>query len=135
MKPVKDIQDIEYEIKKALKILKSLPTDGPKPIKSHWPAYLNKEIQKSAISKNKDYCSPLPEEIDDMDEVLEDWLKQIEYDERNLVFVRNLGYSWKTLTVKFNYSRSSLYSKYVHALYKILKYVLKKQQADIVEEK
>ena len=51
-----------------------------------------------------------------MDEVLEDWLKQIEYDERNLVFVRNLGYSWKTLTVKFNYSRSSLYSKYVHGV-------------------
>ena len=128
MKPIKNIQDIEFEIKKALKILQTLPTDGPKHIKAHWPTYLNKETQLVTFHKSQTYLNPLPEEIDDMDEVLEDWLKQVDYDERNLILTRNTGHSWKILTVKFNYSRSRLYSKYVKSLRKILKYVLKKQQ-------
>ncbi len=135
MKPVRNIQDVEFEIKKALRILRTFPTDGPKKISSHWPAYVNEETKSIMLNKSKSYTSPLPEEIDDMDEVLEDWLKQVDYDERNLILVRNSGHSWKTLTAKFSYSRSRLYSKYTHSLHKILKYVLDKQQEKIKEEK
>lgn len=127
MKPVTNIQDIESEIKKALRILRSMPKVGPEKVRSHWPQYLNEENEILATLKNVSYCKVLPEEIDDMDEVLEDWLKQIDYEERNLVILRNSGYGWKLLTSKFNSVRSNLYKRYVRSLNKILKYVLEKQ--------
>ena len=130
MKPVKDIKDVEFEIKKALKILKSMPKVGPEQLKSHWPQYLNEENEKDISVKCVSYCKALPEEIDDMDEVLEDWLKHIEYGERNLVIMRNSGYGWKTLSAKLNSVRSNLYKKYVCSLNKILNYVLEKQRRE-----
>ena len=80
--------------------------------------------------KSVSYCKALPEEIDDMDEVLEDWLKHIEYGERNLVIMRNSGYGWKTLSAKLNSVRSNLYKKYVCSLNKILNYILEKQRRE-----
>ncbi|MBQ8870443.1 MAG: hypothetical protein IJ019_03605 [Alphaproteobacteria bacterium] len=128
MKPVKDIRDVETEIRRALIILKTMPTDGPKKLRSHWPACLNEQTDDNLMSKPLKYTKALPEEIDDMDEVLEDWLKCIDYDERNLVIMRNSGWSWKVLIDKYNVSRSHLYNRYVKCLKKILSYVLEKQQ-------
>ncbi len=128
MQAVSNIEDIEFEIKKALKILKSMPKVGPKNVKSHWPEYLNEEQEDFNEKKTAQYYKPLPQEIDDMDEVLEQWLKCIDYDERNLVIMRSSGNSWKLIMRKFNASRSYLYGQYVKSLKKILKYVLEKQQ-------
>lgn len=133
MQPVTNIQDIESEIRKALKILRSMPKVGPEKVRSHWPQYLNEEYEMCVNSKMDTYCKVLPEEIDDMDEVLEDWLKQIDYDERNLVIMRNSGYGWKVLTAKLNSVRSNLYKRYVRSLNKILKYVLDKQRKNEVK--
>lgn len=128
MQAVSNIEDIEFEIKKALKILKSMPKVGPKNVKSHWPEYLNEEQGDFNEKKTVQYYKPLPQEIDDMDEVLEQWLKCIDYDERNLVIMRSSGNSWKLIMRKFNASRSYLYGQYVKSLKKILQYVLEKQQ-------
>lgn len=134
MQPVTEIKDIEYEIKKALKILKAMPRVGPRDVKSHWPQYLNEESQNDTKSNTKTYTKPLPQEIDDMDEVLEDWLKQLEFDDRNLVIMRNSGYGWKTISLKLNRSRSRLYDIYVKNLKKILQYVLEKQRKNSAKE-
>ncbi len=134
MKPIKDIRDVEIEIRKALKILKGMPKVGPKKVKSHWPQYLNENQEVFMSESDKQYCKALPEEIDDMDEVLDNWLKCLDYDERNLVIYRNTGYSWKILMAKFNLSRGTLYIRYVKSLQKILKYVLEKQRSDGVKD-
>ena len=107
--------------------MRSMPRVGPEKVCSHWPKYLNEENEIITTLKGVSYCKALPEEIDDMDEVLENWLKQIDYDERSLVIMRNSGYGWKTLSVKLNSVRSNLYKKYVRSLNKILEYVLSKQ--------
>jgi hypothetical protein len=126
MQRVNNTEDIEFEIRKALTILKSMPRVGPEQVRSHWPKYINDDVEQIFSSRLR-YYKPLPEEIDDMDEVLEEWLKCIEYDERNLVIMRNSGLSWKQIVVKCNYSRSHLYAKYIKSLQKILAYVLEKQ--------
>ena len=128
MKPVSTIQDVEIEIKKALKLLRQMPKVGPKSVHSSWPMYLNEEVISVVENGATVYTKPLPEEIDDMDEVLEDWLKSVDYNERNLVVMRNMGYAWKEVVAKFGYARSCLYKKYVKSLKKILKYVLEKQR-------
>ena len=126
MKEVSDIKDVEYEIKKALLILRQMPRIGPSNVKSCWPQYLNESTNLKQTAQA--YTYPLPEEIDDMDEVLEDWLKQIDFDNRNLVIMRNNGYGWKSISAKLNLSRSRLYDKYTKSLKIILKYVLEKQK-------
>lgn len=135
MKPVKNISDVEAEVKKSLVILKSMPSDGPRKVTSHWPAYLHENFEKSADGRVIRYTKALPEEIDDMDEVLGDWLKCLSYDERNLVISRCSGYSWKILSNKFDLSRSALYAKYKFYLKKILRHVLKRQNENNKGEK
>ena len=128
MTPVKNIRDVEIEIKKALTILKAMPSDGPKRIRSSWPKCLNEDVEQMLYTHPTKYTKVLPEEIDDMDEVLEKWLKCLDYHERNLVIMRCSGCEWKTLIDKFNSARSTLYGKYVFYLKKILRHVMDKQQ-------
>ena len=135
MKPIKNIADVEEEIKKALIIIKHMPTDGPKKVRSHWPMCLSEEVEELVSSRPIKYTKILPEEIDDMDEVLGDWMKCLDYNERNLVIMRCSGYSWKVLTAKLNFARSTLHSKYVFYLKKILRHVLNKQNENKKEEK
>lgn len=127
MKEVTNVEDVEFEIRKALTILKSMPRVGPEKLRSHWPQYLSEDAEQM-FSNGVHYYKPLPEEIDDMDFVLENWLKCIDYDERNLVIMRNSGMSWKSIVAKYHYSRSSLHLRYVKSLKKILAYVLKEQR-------
>lgn len=127
MKPITTIQDVEAEIVRAILVLRMLPREGPQKVTSFWPNYLKNEENSEERDKVFDYFKPLPSEIDDMDIVLEEWLKVLDYDERLLVFKRNAGWNWKELVFKYNMSRSALFERYKKCLQKILDYALAHQ--------
>lgn len=126
MQEVSSIEDVEYEIKKAIKVLRALPKDGPYKAKSSWPKFLpekqDEEYQKICVN-----FTPLPSEIDDMDVVFEQWFKVLDRQDRLLVFYKNFGYRDKVLMRIFNKARSSLFVQYKKALQSILDYVLEQQ--------
>lgn len=122
MEPICTIEDVEYEIKKAARVLRALPKDGPYKAKSSWPKFLP-EKEDEAYQKVCVNFTPSPAEIDDMDEVFEKWFKVLDRQERLLVFYKNFGYRDKLLMRIFNKSRSSLFVQYKRALQKILDYV------------
>ena len=65
----------------------------------------------------------MPCEVDDMDEVFENWFKVLDRDDKLLVFYKNLGYSAKLLMRIFKKSRSTVYAQYKKALQTILDYL------------
>ena len=121
MREVKTIQDVETEIRKAVLVLKSLPKEGPKRVSSSWPQFKT-DVENMQIPDFKK-ITPYQEEIDDMDEVFENWFKVLDYNTRNLVFYKNSGWRWKTLAYNFGMTRGNLYLRYKKALQKILLHV------------
>lgn len=124
MQPVKTIDDVEIEIKHAILVLKALPRVGPRNLRSWWPDMLE---EKSIEKVGSYYIKPLPEEIDDMDLVFENWFKVLDFFDRYIVFNRLNGTCWKTLMRRLNLSRSCLYLRYKNSLKKIFNHVLEEQ--------
>lgn len=73
------------------------------------------------------FYRPLASELDDMEEVLENWFKVLSYDERVLVFKRTSGQTWKVLSRSYKMTRSWLTVKYRRCLKKIFDYVMERQ--------
>ncbi len=128
MLPIKDLIDVEVEIRRAILVLKALPKDGPKPLRASWPEFLNDsdEDKKGNVVNIK----PLPDEIDDMNIVFEQWMKILNFDERSLVLKRLSGYGWKKLAHQYNASRNTLYRRYKHNLKQILKFAQEQQTSE-----
>lgn len=122
MEKVTTLEDVEYEIKKAVKVLRALPKDGPCKAKSCWPKF-PPEYENDAFQKFSANFVPMPCEVDDMDEVFENWFKVLDRDDKLLVFYKNLGYSAKLLMRIFKKSRSTVYAQYKKALQNILDYL------------
>jgi hypothetical protein len=127
MMPVTTIEDIEIELRHAVWVLRCLPSDGPKKVRAYWPDFRSETPTAHGIEA---YLRPLPEEIDDMDLVLEKWLKILPPDDRRLVFYRASGWGWKRLTFVLGRVRSTLSLHYKNALEKILAYALTLQNED-----
>ena len=70
------LEDLEMEIRRAVLVLSSLPKEGPRGVTSSWPslpaACINPNDQDLVTVTN---FRPSPEEVDDMDEVFENWFK------------------------------------------------------------
>lgn len=122
MKPVNNKRDVEIEIRRAILIMKFLPSEGPQKLRSSWPDFPAEDLE---TDDEWGYFKPLPEEIDDMYEVFENWFRVLNYQERLLVYHRNAGWSWKKLLPKFRLSRSALFEKYNKCLLKMLDYAIK----------
>lgn len=127
MEKIKTVKDVEVEIQRALIILKALPKEGPRPMHSGWPQIWMAENAKKGDSREAYFYRPLPSEIDDMDLVLEDWLRVLNFDDRMLVLKRTSGSSWKSLAYSYNKSRSWLSYRYNASLKAIYNYVLRRQ--------
>ena len=63
---------------------------------------------------------PLPEQINEMEEVLFTWLKWLEPDERRLVWLRAERVRWKVICHRFRVGRTKAWEMYGAALGKIL---------------
>lgn len=126
MKEVNSIDDVEVEIRRALLVLKSLPSGvGPAKLRAYWPDYVssdNSDLEESV------YFKPYPDEIDDMDIVFDKWLKVLSLEERRLVLFRCEGHGWKAVQNKFKMSRSAAYNRFVRDLKEILAFVLEDQK-------
>lgn len=127
MKPVNTIDDVAVELRRALLILKCLPMEGPKKVKSLWPEYKTCSSKYDAINP---FTRPMLDELRDMDLVLEVWLKCLDLEDRQLVFLRAAGVGWRRLQQKFPMARSSLYNRYLRCLKKILDYAVELQKLE-----
>ena len=127
MEPVQTTDDIEFEIFRAYRVLRALPKEGPRGLRSSWPDLIMEEDK----TKYTGFCvtsfKPLPQEIDDMNEVFENWMKVLTYEERLIVLKRAAGLRWKEILYVLPIARSTLFFKYKTSLKKILKHVLLEQ--------
>lgn len=134
MKIIETLEDLEMEIRRAVLILSSLPKEGPRRLSSCWPSLpatcINPEDEDLATVTN---FRPLPEEVDDMDIVFEDWFKVLNYKEKQMVYLRCLGWEWKRIQRFFPVARSTLCLNYKKALTKILKHIQKQGVAAAVK--
>lgn len=124
METVNNIEDVAIEIRRAILVLKSLPKVGPRRLRAYWPEFATEEKKHMA---KYEYFRPLPDEIDDMDIVLEQWLNLLDLEDKRLVYLRGEGRSWKYLQAMYKMSRSAIYQRYLRCLKKILAYVLREQ--------
>ncbi len=127
MEKIQKIEDIEMEIMSAIFVLKMLPREGPRKMKSSWPFFVMLEIEKDEKAQTQRSFRVSKAAIDDMDIVFEDWFKVLDYDEKKLVFYKNSGVRWKTVVRNIGHSRSWLNVKYRRSIKKIYDYVLEKQ--------
>jgi hypothetical protein len=126
MLPVATIEDIEIEIRRAVFVERSLPKIGPKPLKAFWPD-MPKEAQTGLLRLPR--FRPLPEEIDDMDLVFEQWFRVLSFEDKQLLCRRIGGQPWKKLCFTFQKSRSQLVLRYKKALESVLAEALLLQNA------
>ena len=130
MEKIKTIKDVEIEIRRAVIILRAMPHEGPRGLRAFWPAFASEDAEDDSDSAETYMSRPLASEVEDMELVMEDWLKVLTYDERLLVFRRNTGKSWKDLSIYYSLSRSWLSLQYRRCLKKIFDYVIASQEKE-----
>ncbi len=128
MENVKNISDVEFEIRRAVYIMRALPKEGPAAVSSSWPDYPC--LVDSADPSKLAYFRPLPHEIDDM-YVVFDWLKVLDYPDRQLLCQRALGTNWKVLMTNYKMSRSGIMTRYKRCLKKVLDKILLDQKYQV----
>ena len=81
-------QHIKDRLEEAARTLKRLPEERVPGYFSSWPPILRDVVEILQMAPDFRLGPPLPEQIDEMEEVLFTWLKWLEPDERRLVWLR-----------------------------------------------
>ena len=111
---------VEQRIKDAARTLRRLPDKKVTGYFNLWPAYKHDPLdllQQEAVYRPG---PPMPEEIDEMEQVLFVWLlKWLETDERKLLWLRAERVRWKMICSQFGCDRTTAWRRYNAALGKV----------------
>lgn len=113
-------QHIKDRLEEAARTLKRLPEERVPGYFSSWPPILRDVVEILQMEPEYRLGPPLPEQIDEMEEVLFTWLKWLEPDERRLVWLRAERVRWKVICHRFGVGRTKAWEMYGAALGKIL---------------
>jgi hypothetical protein len=113
-------QHIKDRLEEAARTLKRLPEERVQGYFSTWPPIQRDAVEILQMEPEFRLGPPMPEDIDDMEEVLFVWLKWLEPMERRLVWLRAERVRWKVICVKFGVGRTKAWEMYGAALGKIL---------------
>lgn len=117
MEPIKSVDDVRHQIKKACEIYKLYPAPHPADIYS---SIRYEEIERQSRS-DKNFFHPTPKEIDDADEVQFEWLAHLTVQERRLLWKRFSGMGWKRVAAEDDISERTARNYVNKALEKIYK--------------
>lgn len=109
---------VEERIREAELTLRKLPEEKVQGYFNLWPAIKHDAVE--LLNMEKEVCfPPLPEEIDEMEEVLFKWLPMLEPVERKIVWLRAERVRWKIICATFGVGRTKAWEMYKTALGKI----------------
>lgn len=111
---------VEERLNSAAKTLKRLPEERVQGYFSTWPPIQRDAVEILQMEPEFRLGPPLPEDIDDMEEVLFVWLKWLEPMERRLVWLRAERVRWKVICHRFGMGRTTAWTRYQASLAKIV---------------
>lgn len=93
-KDIKNWEDVEREIVRAIKTHDAMPTPRPRGYYSCWPLMI---AEGNSEPEDKERFQPLASDIAQMDYIYENWMRRFDIDERKLVELRCGGMGWKSI--------------------------------------
>lgn len=110
------INEIKESVAFAANIMRRLPAVKVQGYLCAWPKFCYDA--DDFPSQSNIWMTPLPQEIETMEEILE-WLKCISIDKRRIVWLRACGMGWKKICSRMNKPRSTLARDYHYALFEV----------------
>jgi len=110
---------VEARFRDAVETLKRLPAESIHGYISAWPPILREAIEVMQMEPVVRLGPPMPEQIDEMHEVVLKWIVWLEEDERKLVWLRAEKVRWKVISWKIGCDRTTAWRKYKLALTKV----------------
>lgn len=86
---------------------------------STWPTIIREPLEILQMEPEPMRIYPSQKSITDMEEVLFEWLKWLEPDERRLVWLRAERVRWKLICARFGVGRTKAWEMYRRALARI----------------
>lgn len=115
MRPIKTVQDLKDELKKACQVYQLYPTPRPDGMHSCLAAGIPALIDPETVK-----YKPTPAEVDDADIVQFQWLPLLMPEDRLLIWKRFSGTGWKRLAFEIQISERTARNRVNAALKKLL---------------
>ena len=112
-------QKIINRLEEAAGTLRRLPDKRLQGLKSNWPETIPTRGDYGSDEIRLRLGPPSPEAIDRMDEALE-WLRWLDTEDRQMVWLRAERIPWKMIMRKFGRSRSTVTARWKEALSQIV---------------
>lgn len=110
---------VEDRIQAAARTLRRMPDVKVQGYFSTWPTIIREPLEILQMEPEPMRLYPSQKSITDMEEVLFEWLKWLEPDERRLVWLRAERVRWKLICARFGVGRTKAWEMYRRALARI----------------
>ena len=110
---------VEDRIQSAARTLRRMPDVKVQGYFSTWPTIIREPLEILQMEPEPMRLYPSQKSITDMEEVLFEWLKWLEPDERRLVWLRAERVRWKLICARFGVGRTKAWEMYRRALARI----------------
>ncbi|GAB5501325.1 MAG: hypothetical protein PsegKO_36360 [Pseudohongiellaceae bacterium] len=111
------MRDVEDRLEEAAYVLKRLPEERVGGFFSTWPTIIP-EFYDLIGRKPREFRAPPPSTaaVTRTEEVLDEWLKLIEPEDRKLVWMRAENAPWKAICYRFGISRATAHRRWQYAI-------------------
>jgi hypothetical protein len=112
---------VEEQLRSAIRTLKRMPPVRVQGYYSAWPEVVRDEMEILNMAKEPLRVRPTARDIQELEQVLFDWIPSVSIDERRLLWSRAARVPWKMVCAELGVGRTKAWEMYKRTLGKIVK--------------
>ncbi len=112
---------VEEQLRSAIRTLKRMPPVRVQGYYSAWPEVVRDQIEILNMAKEPLRVRPTARDIQELEQVLFDWIPSVSIDERRLLWSRAARVPWKMICAELGVGRTKAWEMYKRTLGKIAK--------------